>query len=303
MATLREVKRRIVNVSNVQRITQSLKAVATSRLSVIKNIKNNESFFNNNALAFNSLLWLHKQKGNATSNLYNVAFNNTSNGQASVGQAENSKKIVVVFSSNRGLCGAYNNNVINKATKFINKINGNCSILTFGEKANYFLKKDFPKSMLDITYSAEIKDVSYDDFIISATAIVDMLTNNKADGVSVVYTHSYSVISQEVKIIDLLPISFSTQQEATFIEQNTVTDEAQFTDTLQQLMVNYLAYKLYICYINSLLAEFSSRLTAMDNAYENCKELKTKLSLIHNRTRQALVTKELSEIVAGVEAS
>jgi F-type H+-transporting ATPase subunit gamma len=304
MATLREIKKRINNIAVIERITQSMKAVATSKLGQVKAIKeNNKDFFVASDSIFNNLMSLQQQFSNTNNSLFNKIFT----GLVSSNQTEsqNQTPLIVIISSDRGLCGAYNSNVFRYANKYIKNLsNTNYKILAIGNKAYAWSLKNYNTNTLKMPISSDFKAITQDDFMAIVINAIGFIKMDQINEVKVIYTSNISMLSQEVKLKNLLPISNTASLEPKAVEnKNIVVDELNFTDILEPVLIQYLAYELYQLFIKSAIAEYSSRMNAMDNASENSKELKDKLKLIYNRSRQGIITKELTEIIAGVEAS
>jgi F-type H+-transporting ATPase subunit gamma len=306
MANLRDIRNRINNAKSSEKITQSMKTISTARLANIKVIKNNtNNYFKQNEMIFDYLFQKH-QSLVQTDNNYLYTSNDTST------------VLIIIYTSERGLCGSYNNNVLKKLTTLTNDLqtkNRQFKILSFGKKGYSFITSRYKKEeIIDITYPLEIKKVSSNDILFLSNYILNLLDIGKIGQVEIIHTHFINALKQELRHKVVIPITKDPQnetkesqkQETTIQnEQNNpyiVSDDYFLPNIQKNLVSTYIYNHLYKNLIRSILSEQSARVSAMDNAYNNAKDLIKALVLDYNRKRQSLITKELIEIISGAEA-
>ena len=293
MATLRDLKLRIVGIKNTQQITKAMKMVAAARLRrAQENVISARPY--------------SKRIADMLGHLLSVE-NNYSNPLIEKRVVENEKVVIVIVTSDRGLCGAFNMNVIRSAEELIrdkyqsNYQNGNLSLYCIGKKGNdYFSKRNYNVVQSHIGIFSDLKF----DFAVGFMAeLKQKYLNNEFDKVVVVYNEFKSVIQQKLMIEQLLPLNFTESDEEE--ESQKFTDyiyepnREAIIDTLLPKHVNAHMWKILL---DSYAAELGARMTAMDMATENAKELINSLQLTYNRERQAAITTELLEIVSGADA-
>lgn len=316
MANLRDIRNRINNAKSSEKITQSMKTISTARLANIKVIKNNTSnYFKQNELIFDYLFQRHQSLVQTDNNyLY------TSNDSSTV--------LIIIYTSERGLCGSYNNNVLKKLTtltKDLQTQNRQFKILAFGKKGYSFITSRYKKEeIIDITYPLEIKKISSNDILFLSNYILNLLESGKIGQVEIIHTHFINALKQELRHKVVIPITSIPQNKTQEpLNQEPLNQESLNQESLNQddqnnpyivsddyflpniqknLVSTYLYNHLYKNLIRSILSEQSARVSAMDNAYNNAKDLIKALVLDYNRKRQSLITKELIEIISGAEA-
>jgi F-type H+-transporting ATPase subunit gamma len=211
------------------------------------------------------------------------------------------KREIFIITSDRGLCGGFNQNLIREAVRLLEEkeagveavqlsIVGRKGIEFFKRRA-YFVRKEYPNILGDINYD------------IAATLgkdVVSAYESGEFDELLLVYNHFRSAISQEVTVQRILPIEpVSVPDDAVVTEYIYEPSEAEI---LNALLPRYIEVQLFRAMLESLASEYGSRMTAMDSATNNANEMINKLTLDMNRARQAAITKELMEIVGGAEA-
>jgi F-type H+-transporting ATPase subunit gamma len=306
MANLRDIRNRINNAKSSEKITQSMKTISTARLANIKVIKNNtNNYFKQNEMIFDYLFQKHQSLVQKDNNyLY------TSNDSSTV--------LIIIYTSERGLCGSYNNNVLKKLTTLTNDLqakNRQFKILAFGKKGYSFISSRYKKEeIIDITYPLEIKKVSSNDILFLSNYILSLLDSGKIGQVEIIHTHFINALKQELRHKVVIPITKDPQNETKESpkqesqiqnEQSNpyiVSDDYFLPNIQKNLVSTYIYNHLYKNLIRSILSEQSARVSAMDNAYNNAKDLIKALVLDYNRKRQSLITKELIEIISGAEA-
>ena len=294
MPNLKEVKNRINSVVSTQQITKAMKMVAASKLRRAQDL-----IFQLRPYA-EKLMALQKKaaKGLDEESLH-ISHYTLERGINNV--------LIVVISSDRGLCGAFNNNTFKRTLQLIEdnyphyQDNGNLTILPIGKKARDFFKRRNFKMNSD--YFDILSDVSFDHIKNVADYIMKAFTDKKFDHVDVVFNEFKNAATQILRVEQFLPIISIEQEE---VESGGYPTDYIFEpskkELLSEIIPNSLKIQFYRYILESNASEQGARMIAMDQATENAGELLKQLRLTYNRTRQAAITRELLEIVAGANA-
>lgn len=293
MATLREIRRRIVGIKSTQQITKAMKMVAAARLR-----RAQEAILN------------FRPYANTISNILDNLVSNLSELNNPLITGREVKKVtLVVVTSDRGLCGSFNSNLLRFSEEFIKTElkefyeNNNLDIICIGKKGyDYFNRRKYPVKEGYLNFFASMN-------FEKAIEILGKLTQDfflgKSDKVILIYNEFKSVISQVIKTTQILPILVERKEEIRTDKLKPIIEfiyEPDNEKILNTLLPKYLEVQFWRILLESNAAEQGARMTAMDNATENAKELLKILSLSYNKARQAAITKELLEIVAGADA-
>ncbi|MCG8557382.1 MAG: ATP synthase F1 subunit gamma, partial [Proteobacteria bacterium] len=206
--------------------------------------------------------------------------------------------LLVVITADRGLCGGFNSNIVKMTQELIEENKDrDISLFIAGKKGlDFFQSRPYP---IEDKYLGWTKDFSY----LKAVEIGEMLTQlfveNKTDRIYMVYNEFKSIIQQEVIREQLLPI---VPEDISGDDTTDYIFEPDGETILEDLLKRYMTTQIYRAFLESSASEHGARMTAMDAASRNAKEMIGKLTLFYNRTRQAYITKELIEIVNGAEA-
>jgi F-type H+-transporting ATPase subunit gamma len=219
-------------------------------------------------------------------------------------QRDEHRILIVVISSDRGLCGAFNSTIMKAAVRLANEkyasqqANGNVTILPLGKKAfEFFGKKNYP-TVND--YWNVFHGLSFDHVAVIGDYLMNAFQQGQFDKIEIVYNEFKNVATQILRTEQFLPVAQPKKSdkapESDYIYQPTQAE------IITGLVPKSLKIQLYKAVLDSNAAENGARMTAMDKATENAGELLKDLKLTYNRTRQAAITKEILEIVAGAEA-
>lgn len=281
---MRDIKRRINSVRNIQKITKAMKMVAAARLRKSQEmVEKARPFFNKNREV-----------------IYKVSRYTKDYTEHPLFLDSGGKRhLYLIINSDRGLCGSYNVNIIEKA-KASFKPDEEISLITIGRNArDYFKKRDYN------IISEYINIPDYPDYWFSkriGDELISLFKERIVDRISLVYTHFNSAISQTARMIPLLPL---TALEGSGLEENKKLDylyEPSADQVFDVLLPAYINNILYAALLESKASEFGAVMTAMDSATENAEELIGELTLLYNRARQSAITTEIAEIVGGAEA-
>jgi F-type H+-transporting ATPase subunit gamma len=294
MATLREIRRRVTSVTSTQKITKAMKMVAAAKL---RHAQEALIAARPYARKMNELLrHLVTKVDPAISPLLQ--------------EREAKRVVLVVVSGDRGMCGAFNGTIIKAAVDHLNthysnllKEPGAVRIVTVGKKAtDFFMKRNYNLYAKHVGLFGNLH-------IGHARTIVQQLTDDylkgEFDKVEVIYNEFKSVIQQRVVVEQILPIPPEHIQTANDIHVLAQVDyiyEPSGNEIITALLPKHLNFLMWHVLLESSTAEEGARMTAMNNATENAKELIHDLTLSYNKARQASITKELLEIVSGAEA-
>lgn len=289
MATLRDIKRRIVGVKSTQQITKAMKMVAAARLRrAQENILNARPYSRKIAQMLQHLL-------NVEKDFANPLFT----------EREVKKILMIVVTSDRGLCGSFNMNVIRTAEELIKNdynsfyANNNLQLICIGKKGNdYFTKKEFPVAG---SYPGIFSHLKFEFASSLIKEISSKYINGEVDKVIVVFNEFKSVIQQHTLVEQLIPIKPFEQSVDSHLQVDYIY-EPDKTKIIETLLPKHLNAQMWRVLLDSYAAELGARMTAMDMATENAKELIRSLNLTYNKERQASITKEILEIVSGANA-
>lgn len=213
------------------------------------------------------------------------------------------KVCVVVITADRGLCGAFNTNIIREATNFINeeqKNGSDVSIYTVGKKASeYFGRRNYN---IEGKLIGLFSSLEYQSTLQLYGDLIEKYINKEFDKVILVYNEFVSMIQQKIVKVQLLPIPFIEEKETDTTQPSNYIFEPDQLSIFESLIPKHLKAQIWRALLESNAAELSARMTAMDNATTNAQELIRSLNLTYNKERQAAITKEILEIVSGANA-
>jgi F-type H+-transporting ATPase subunit gamma len=213
---------------------------------------------------------------------------------------------VLVMTSDRGLCGAFNTNILRSATQYIDSLKREGFELSFssvGRKSrDYFRRRGLTTRKSWVGLSGRITYANAQEI---ATDIIENYTNETIDEVVLIYNEFKSLATQKLSILKLLPIS-EIEEGSDIAEQAALYGDVLYEPSAEvlfdRLLPKYIEIQVYRALLESSAAEEAARMSAMENASKNCDDLIIKTTLIANKLRQAAITKDLMDIVGGVEA-
>ena len=287
MANLKEIRTRIISVESTMQITSAMKMVSAAKL---KRAQDAIVQMRPYAKKFNDIL-------------VNVAAS-LDNSDHPMMKSNNGKNILLIaLSSNRGLCGGFNNNIVKEVNKTIsNNPDKNYTVFTIGKKVNdVFKKSDLLTKIESLPLNPQIiwDDLNYNNSILITSKIIKAFKENKFDQAYIVYNSFKNAAVQNVEnelFLPLIPSENESNSNADYIF------EPDKEEILNNLIPQSLKIKLYKALLDSFASEHGARMTAMHKATDNANEMKNDLKLFYNKARQAAITNEILEIVAGAEA-
>ncbi len=292
MPNLKELKNRISSVKSTRKITSAMKMVAASKLRRAQELAESSRVYAD-SLSF----ILSSLAGNTK---------NSSDLPEILTGRENSKiSLLIINSSDRGLCGGFNSNLFRNAKKWISDQQGqgrSVKIMTVGKKASSFYKKT------DLDIVASFEDLNSNDRQLQVSEeiknkIMELFESNEIDEVSILFNKFVSAISQEPTYQSLIPLSNEeTSEDESEANKAVFEFEPDKNELLEYLVPRNFLTQIYRSVLESSASEHAARMTSMDNATRNAGDMIDRLTLTYNRTRQAFITKELIEIISGAEA-
>jgi len=290
MATLDDLKKRIASVKSTQKITKAMKMVAAAKLRRAQE---------------------NAEKGRPYSEKMNNIILNLSNG---ISDKENAPKLLsgtgqekvhlcIVLTSDRGLCGGFNTNIIKKAKAYFQKISSEgktLKIITVGSKGYDQLKRAHKNDIVERISFKDSKTINYLDAEKVGKMIIENFEKEEFDVCTIFYNKFKNVITQIPQEQQIIPLKTSEAEE------NSSEDNYEFEpdedEILSNLLPKNISTQIFKAMLENSASEQGSRMSAMDSATRNAGEMVDKLTIEYNRSRQAAITKELIEIISGAES-
>ena len=281
---MKEIKTRIKSVESTKQITKAMELVSSSKFRKAKEKAESARPY------FNTLYNTVQDIAKNTSNSKNVFLK----------ERKVNNVCYIVVAGDRGLAGGYNSNIL-KAVIAHNKL-ATGKIIPVGKKAKESLSK---RGYEVIDYIESVENCVYEDANRVAQAAMEAYKNGEVDEVNLVYTEFISALSQEPKIVKLLPVTIdNTNNEKEVKKGKAAVQYLPSADAvLGYVLPKYVSGSIYGAIAESFASEQAARRTAMESATDNANEMISKLELVYNRARQAAVTQEISEIVGGAAAA
>ena len=283
MASMRSIKRRKRSIQSTQQITKAMKLVSTVKLQRAKGrAEKSKAYFECMYATVKSVL--------AKAGFINHPY---------LKPGESSKKAVIVITSNRGLAGGYNSNVIKLITKGDFK-KEDIKIYARGRKG----KDAFTRYGYDIVkdYSDVIEEPVYADAMRIGNDLLDAFAKGEIGEIYLAYTAFKNTVSHIPTLLKLLPVEAGAEVEEADDDKALMNFEQDEEEALNLLIPKYITSLIYGGMVEAVASENGARMQAMDSATSNAEEMIEKLSLQYNRARQGSITQELTEIIAGAEA-
>lgn len=292
MANLKEVRDRIKSVNNTQQITKAMKMVSAAKL----------------RKAQQAIQQLRPYADKQDEMLKNILSNLGGDVDISFGKVREVKNVcIVVVTSNRGLCGAFNTNVIKAALKSINEryasqlAAGNVTLVPVGKKGYDFFRKRYPNIPMNKDYVELFNDLTYVNVSRVSEYLMESFTEQKFDVIEVAYGKFKNAATQFTISEKFLPVVNDNSNE----DSNAKADyifEPDMESLLEYLVPSILKTTFQKYVLDTHASEHGARMTAMDKASENANELLKELKLSYNKARQEAITNEILEIVGGAAA-
>lgn len=283
-ANLRDIRKRISSVRSTQQITKAMKMVAAAKLR-----RAQENMMATRPYATKIYEMLSRLAARTSADIHPL-----------LARRDPQRLELILFTSDRGLCGAYNINLMQRAEKFLEEEKKKYEQIYFsfiGRKGrDYFRKRKMPIHWEKVNFFGRV------DYNMAAQIGQDLIkayTANEVDMVCLLYSEFISPLQQRPVLKTILPIAPRLEEEELEVDY---LYEPSAAEILSQLLPLYIEVQIYQALLESLASEYGARMTAMENATKNAAEMIDKLTLFYNKVRQASITKELIEIVSGAEA-
>lgn len=293
MSNLKDIKRKIKSVQNTQKTTRAMKLVSTAKLRKAEEAARYSRVY---ALKINEVLSEIAYKINQYASVMTESkfFNTT----------KSVEKVDIIFvTADKGLCGGFNVQTIKTVRRMIDELKAKkikVRLRAVGKKGIEFF--NFQGVELLETYVGASSSPTYEKAQKIIKDAIDDFTNGITDKVVLIHNGYKNMISQEIRVNDIVPIEPS---KIVAVETNSLMEfepEDNYTKIMYELLNKYFEYSMYYALVDSLAAEHSARMQAMDNATNNAKERVKQLNLAYNKARQESITTELIEIISGVES-
>ncbi len=290
MASLDDLKKRIASVKSTQKITKAMKMVAAAKLKRAQD---------------------SAEKGRPYSEKMNNIILNLSEG---ISDKENAPKLLsgtgkdqihlcIVMTSDRGLCGGFNSNIIKKAKSYFSRLSSEgkeLKIITVGSKGNDQLKRVFGDKIIENISFKNSKNANFFDAEKVSKIIIEKFQKEEFDVCTIFFNQFKNVITQIPQAQQIIPLKTETG------EKEKLGDNYEFEPDEDEILTNLLpkniSTQIFKAMLENSASEQGARMSAMDNATRNAGEMVDKLTIEYNRSRQAAITKELIEIISGAES-
>ena len=293
MPSLDDLKKRIGSVKSTQKITKAMKMVAAAKLRRAQESAESSRPYSD---TMNDVIGSISKKVVSTSLGRNLL----------TGTGDDQVQLLILFTSERGLCGGFNSSITKKMREKIEdlkKLSKTVKIICIGKKGYDILKRKYSDLIVDVIDMKAIKSVSYQDAKDISQKIIKMYFDNEFDTCSIFYNKFKSVIDQIPTDQKILPIETEENNDIDLKSSTSMLDfEPGETEILEELLPLNFAVQIFKALLESAASEQGARMSAMDNASRNASDMIDKLTLFYNRSRQAVITKELIEIISGAEA-
>lgn len=273
--SLSDLKRRIKSIKNTQKITKAVGLVATSKFKKARGIlENTKGYFE----AFNEIS--NNAFGRIQENFYGK-------------EKDSDTYLYIIITSDSGLSGSYNANVINRALDEMHE--KKILLITLGQRGRTFFKKRKYETIAEyveigiVPSQREVYDI--------VKHIIKYFNEGKVRAVNILYTKYKSPLSQDIEVLKLLPIDIGERKTEKYFEL-----DPSVGDVMEYLIPAYIRNTIYYCIASSSTSEYAIRMRAMDSATKNASEILERLHNTYNRVRQSNITQEITEIVSGAEA-
>lgn len=300
MAGLKELRTRIESIKSTQKITSAMKMVAAARLRKAQMLTESSAAYRANIKSVLVRAAAELKQRQERGEIIAVP-------RFVQGCADPKKYLLVVFTSDRGLCGSYNANVAKVAVRRIRELQEagrEVRVMCIGRKGRDIIRRSYPDAVSAAIDGIARKGADYTEASMIAEQLCRSWLDGEFDVCEVVCSLFHSVMNREIKAEQFLPLEFSGE----VTEENLLVNGAAYDyepspeGIIEGMIANYLKSSFFAYIINSQASEQGARMTSMDNATRNAKDMISKLTLKYNRLRQSGITTELIEIIAGAEA-
>ena len=289
MPSLKDLKNRIDSVTSTRKITKAMQMVAAAKLR-----RAQESAESARPYA--------DQMGAVMSNLASGVGDSESAPKMLSGTGKSDTHLLIIATAERGLCGGFNSSIVRLARNHIIELQSagkSIKIITVGKKGREQIKREFSDLMIDHVDLSEVKRLGYGNAKAISEAVLARFNSEEFDICTIFYNEFKSVISQIPTALQLIPAVFESSAENENLFYEYEPDESEI---LAELLPRAMAIQIFTALLENGASEQGARMSAMDNATRNAGDMIDKLTIEYNRSRQAVITNELIEIISGAEA-
>ena len=292
MANLKELRNRISSVTSTQKITRAMQMVAASKLRRAQESAEAARPYSDKIISILKNL--------------SASFSGQDNApELLMGNGNDQKHLLVIATSERGLCGGFNTSIVKMAKENFLKLKNEgkeVKLIIIGKKGKELLAKEFADDVIEIYDFSDVKNIGFSEAEKISKKILELFDHNKFDICKLYFAKFESVLSQLPIEQKLIP--FDIEEEESEEEDINICYEYEpdEEDILKELLPKNLSIQILRALLENVASEFGARLTAMDNATRNAAEMIDELTITYNRSRQASITSELIEIISGAEA-
>lgn len=290
MASLKELRNRIASVKATQKITKAMQMVAAAKLRRAQ-------------MAAEAARPYAERMELVLGNIASSITPTPESPKLLVGSGKNDVHLLLICTSERGLCGGFNSSIVRLAREHINKLQAagkTVKIFCVGRKGYDQLKRNYEKQIVEVVDLRAVRQLGYEQGTDIAQKIVARFEAGEFDVVTLFYSKFKSVVSQIPTAQQIIPPVFEEKESAGAAAAYEYEPEEE--DILTDLLPRNLATQIFRALLENAASEQGARMSAMDNATRNAGDMIKKQTIIYNRTRQAMITKELIEIISGAEA-
>ena len=289
MPSLKDLKNRIDSVTSTRKITKAMQMVAAAKLRRAQD-------------SAESARPYADRMGAVMSNLASGVGNSESAPKMLSGTGKSDTHLLIIATAERGLCGGFNSSIVRLARNHIMELQSagkSIKIITVGKKGREQIKREFSDLMIDHVDLSEVKRLGYGNAKAISEAVLARFNSEEFDICTIFYNEFKSVISQIPTALQLIPAVFESSAESENLFYEYEPDESEI---LAELLPRAMATQIFTALLENGASEQGARMSAMDNATRNAGDMIDKLTIEYNRSRQAVITNELIEIISGAEA-
>ncbi len=292
MANLKELRNRISSVTSTQKITRAMQMVAASKLRRAQESAEAARPYSDKIISILKNL--------------SASFSGQDNApELLMGNGNDQRHLLVIATSERGLCGGFNTSIVKIARENFLKLKNEgkeAKLIIIGKKGKELLAKEFAEDVIEIYDFSDVKNIGFSEAERISKKILELFDNNEFDICKLYFAKFESVLSQLPIEQKLIPFDIEEDESKTEDINICYEYEPDEEDILKELLPKNLSIQILRALLENVASEFGARLTAMDNATRNAAEMIDDLTITYNRSRQASITSELIEIISGAEA-
>ncbi len=292
MPSLKEFRNRIASVKSTRKITRAMQMVAASKLKRAQD-------------AAQSARPYAEKMAKVIGGLAGSVAGNPGAPRLLSGTGSENEQLIIVATADRGLCGGFNTNIVRRARRLIDSLTKEgkqVKILCVGRKGRDQLKRLYGKQIIDTIELSGVKRIGFSNAESIGQRVLDLFESGEFDVATIVYSKFKSVISQEPTVQRLIPAPVDESEDFSAGGGAIYEYEPDEAEILAELLPRNVSVQIFRALLENAASEQGARMSAMDSATRNAGDVIDRLTLQYNRTRQAMITTELIEIISGAEA-